>query len=425
MPASGLKALNGKTGDFNMTKIASMILAGGKGKRMDLLCYNRPKPVLPFAGAYKVIDFVLSNCIHSKVASIDILVDHQKEHLSGYLKTWEKSNAGSTTFHILEPKSGSYRGTADAIFQNLEYIKKANPDSLLILAGDHVYRMDYRKMVAFHENIGADITIGAVTVPIEQASRFGTIIAGNDGQISRFEEKPPNPVSNLVSMGIYVFNWKVLQYYLEKDCNQPESSHDFGYSIIPEMIRNSRAYVYKFGGYWQDIGTVDAYYDANMELISVMPALGMNDRWPILSSDFSLLPPKVTNTDIIKYSVISPGCIVKGYVENSILGPGVKIEEQARIKNSIILSNSSIGRFTTVDRCIIDEDVNIRDFCNIGFGAALNFSSMGITVLGKGVVVPQGTVIGQNCRLTSDVQPQDYSPHMLPARSILLQRPSI
>jgi glucose-1-phosphate adenylyltransferase len=408
-----------------MTRIVSMILAGGKGKRMDLLCYNRPKPVLPFAGAFKVIDFALSNCVHSNVASISVLVDHQKEFLAEYLKTWERNNARSTAFQVLEPGCGSYRGTADAIYQNINYVKTQDPDALLVLAGDHVYRMDYGKMAAFHESKGADITIGAVTVPLDQARRFGTIMARENGQIIGFEEKPLNPLSNLVSMGIYIFKWKVLQDYLEQDSRLPNSSHDFGYSIIPEIIKNGRAFAYKFDGYWQDIGTVDAYYNANMELISVMPMLGMNDRWPILNSDFSLLPPKVQNSDNIKYSVISPGCVVKGSVENSILGPGVKVAEQCRIKNSIVLSNSTIGRCTIVDRCIIDEDVNIKEFCYIGFGAARNSNSMGITVLGKGAVVPQGTAIGHSSKVLPDVQPVDFNARTLPARSVVLQHSSI
>ncbi len=408
-----------------MTKIASMILAGGKGKRMDLLCYNRPKPVLPFAGAFKVIDFVLSNCVHSNVAGISVLVDHQKEFLIEYLKTWEHNNAKSTAFQVLEPEYGSYLGTADAVYQNMNYVKKQNPDALLVLAGDHAYRMDYGKMAAFHESKGADITIGVVTVPLEQARRFGTIFTGDNDRITGFEEKPLNPSSNLVSMGIYIFNWRVLEHYLELDSVTSNSSHDFGYSIIPEIIKNGRAYAYKFDGYWQDIGTVEAYYNANMELISVMPMLGMNDRWPILNSDHRLLPPKVVNSENIKYSVISPGCIVRGTVENSILGPGVKIEEQCKIKNSIIFANSSVGRYTIVDRCIIDEDVNIREFCYIGFGAARNSSSMGITVLGKGAVVPQGTAIGHSSKVLPDVQPVDFNARTLPARSVVLQHSTI
>jgi glucose-1-phosphate adenylyltransferase len=402
-------------------KILSMILAGGKGKRMDLLCYNRPKPVLPFAGAFKVIDFVLSNCVHSNIASTAVLVDYQKDYLVDYLRGWEQSNSKSMSFHLLDPKSGSYKGTADAVYQNMDFVKKTNPDALLVLAGDHVYRMDYSKMAAFHKDKGAGVTIGSVTVPLEEAHRFGIIVPDEEGKIISFEEKPLKPAGNLISMGIYMFDWKTLQRYLEDDSRQSDSSHDFGYSIIPQMVKDKLAYTYNFNGYWQDIGTVDSYYEANMELISVLPMLGMNDKWPILSKDFSLLPPQVINNENVKYSLISPGCIIKGNVENSILGPGVRVNEHSRIKNSIVYSNASIGRFTIIDHCIIDEDVNIKEFCYIGFGAAKASRNPGITVLGKGAEIPQGTAIGYGSKVSPDVQPVDFWTKTLPARSVVLR----
>ncbi len=250
-----------------MNKVLAMILAGGKGQRMDVLCRERPKPLLPFAGSFRIIDFSLSNCIHSGIGNIAVVVDYQRQHLLDYLVSGSPwmPNANSS-LSILEPKVGFYMGTADAVYQNLEYIQRHGPDLVLILAADHVYKMDYSKLLAFHERVGAELTIGVASVPIEKADRFGTVFINTEGRIIDFIEKPEVPKSNLVSMGIYAFNRDALAELLIEDAAQQASPHDFGKAIIPKMVKRNKVFAYKFNGYWRDIGTIEAYYEANMDL---------------------------------------------------------------------------------------------------------------------------------------------------------------
>ena len=245
---------------------AALILAGGRGSRMDLFCHLRPKPILPFAGRLHVIDFTLSNCIHSSFVNIAAVVDYQRAYMSEYLQEWAAVNAGSARVSILQPSDGSYGGTADAVYQNLSWLKDEAGDRILVLAGDHVYKMDYRKMLAFHDHVRADATIGVIRIPVDEAHRFGTVAIDSENRVRGFVEKSRAPLSSLASMGIYVFNKDVLCKRLSEDAGKKDSPHDFGYAILPEMVKYDRVFAYEFSGYWQDIGTIDAYYHANMEL---------------------------------------------------------------------------------------------------------------------------------------------------------------
>jgi glucose-1-phosphate adenylyltransferase len=285
------------------------------------------------------------------------------------------------------------------VFQNLEYLKEMGSDRILILAGDHVYNMDYRKMLAFHNSVMADVTVGIVQVPLKQAHRFGTVVVKKEGRILEFIEKASEPKSNLASMGIYIFNKDVLTVSLTEDSHNPGSSHDFGYSILPEMVKKHRVFAYEFPDYWQDIGTVEAYYNANMELLRADPVFSLDRSWPVLTCNGQSTKLDEFENGRIINSLVSPGCVVKGYVENSILSPGVFVGEQARIVNSVIMDNSSIGYHSTVDRCILDEDVKIGDFCYLGFGAPSQPGVWDITLLGKEVNIPPKTAIGRKCKV--------------------------
>ena len=391
-----------------MRNVVAMILAGGRGERMDILCHDRPKPALPFAGGLRVIDFSLSNCIHSQLSNIAVLVDYKRQYISTYLQAWRRVNASDKKFHILGPQNGCYKGTADAIYQNLDYLLRHGPEAVLVLAGDHVYRMDYRKILAFHEQMEADVTVGVVSVPIEQAHRFGITAVDNQGRITDFAEKPMSPVSNLASMGIYIFNRKVLVEHLFEDSTQSNSSHDFGQVIVPRMVRQNKVFAYQFDDYWQDIGTLQAYYEANMELIRELPSLSVNGKWPIFTTNNIMPPPEVIHEDGVKRSLISPGCVIKGRVENSILSPGVIVEEQAVVRNSVIMANTMIGKHSVVDYCILDEDVNVGKFCYIGFGASPTRRNAGITALGKGVKVPSYSAIYSSCKVSADTRPINF-----------------
>jgi glucose-1-phosphate adenylyltransferase len=386
-----------------MTKMLALILAGGQGQRMGLLCNSRPKPVLPFACRFKVIDFTLSNCIHSGVSEIGMLVDHQRRHMSDYIGNWWRINARAANLHILQPKNGSYKGTADAIYQNIDFLQTYSPETTLVLAGDHVYRMDYREMLSFHERVGADVTIGVVSVPIRQAHRFGIVTVDSQERITDFIEKPQRAKSNLASMGIYIFNTQFLLEHLAEDHVDPYSTHDIGSIIIPRMVNRHKVFAYKFRGYWQDIGTIEAYYEANMELVRRLPTLSLNGSWPILTDDYNVIPPKLINCSNVKNSLIGDGCLIEGEVENSILFAGVTIGKWATVRNSIVMSNAMIGRYTTVDYSILDEDVNLGEFCYIGFGDSLTEKEKGITILGKGVKIPDYNAVHHKCRTSADI----------------------
>jgi glucose-1-phosphate adenylyltransferase len=391
------------------TRALALILAGGRGKRMDVLCYLRPKPALPFAGGYRVIDFTLSNCIHSGISDIAALIDYQRVDMAQYLKKWHTTNSQASSLSILPPSSGSYAGTADAVYQNLDVIESQDPDVVFILAGDHVYKMDYRKMLEFHEKMHADATVGIVRVSIEEAYRFGTVKLDTDRRIIDFVEKSSSPETNLASMGIYIFNREMLIQYVSKDADKSSSTHDFGYAILPEIVKKENVFAYEFGGYWQDIGTVESYFEANMELLGIQPRFSLDSNWPILTeTEISEMHMSSNNTGTIVNSLVSEGCVIRGRVNNSILSPGVRIGERTEVRDSILMPDVAIGDDCVIDRCILDQEVSIGNLCYIGVGNRLFPGSWDVTVFGKEVKVPPGITIGRKCRVLPKVDAADF-----------------
>lgn len=405
-----------------MNDTAALILAGGRGKRMDILCHTRPKPALPFAGRFRVIDFSLSNCIHSRISNIAVLTDYQRSYMADYIRRWHRSNAGSTSCRVLEPRAGSYLGTADAVYQNLDYLSNHNADTVLVLAGDHVYKFDYRKMLDFHRETDADVTVGVIPVPLEETHRFGTVTLDASGRITGFQEKSPISRSNLASMGIYVFNSRVLAKRLIEDANDPTSRHDFGHSLLPDMVKRDRVFAYRFEGYWQDIGTVEAYYEANMELTKEQPCFNLNSVAPVMTPEQFLSSPYINKQSGIINSLVSPGCVVRGLVENSVLSPQVWIGEQAVVRNSVIMGSTSIGGHSVVDRCVLDEEVKVGDYCYVGFSPGLIPGDWDITVLGKRVTVPSYTAIGRNCKIMPHIEASDFVTNVVTSGTVLSKR---
>ena len=381
-----------------MGKMIAAILAGGKGTRMDIFCQVRPKPALSFAGKYKFIDFCLSNCAHSEFNNVAVFVDYQRAHLTNYLKVWQNENSRKMAIDILEPENnGFYSGTANAIYQKLHYLKKQTADKVLIMPSDHAYKMDYRKMLAFHEMSKADVTIGVVPVPIEEAHRFGTLTLGVDGHVIEYIEKPDVPKSNLVSMGIYIFNKDLLIERLIEDAAEPSSIHDLAYSITSGVVQRDKVYAYRYDGFWRDIGTIEAYYNTSMALTGKKPPFVLGDVWPILTCENKEPVKKYPHANI-ENSIVSPGCVIKGRVENSILSPGVQIDEQAVVKNSILMSNVSVGLHSVIDSCIADEEVNIGEFCYVGFGNGYNRTTE-CTLLGKRASISSHTAVARGCKI--------------------------
>jgi glucose-1-phosphate adenylyltransferase len=403
-----------------MKRTLALVLAGGRGKRMDILCSRRPKPALPFAGNFRVIDFALSNCLHSKIADIGVLVDYQRKAMAEYLSEWHDANGEATRLRVLPPTLGSYLGTADAVYQNLKYLESEEADTVLVLAGDHVYKMDYRRIVDFHHMLQADVTVGVVRVPPEETHRFGIVSVDAASRVRDFVEKSSRPQGNLASMGIYVFRKDLLMQRLAEDAAEPGSPHDFGYAVIPRMVRQDRVYAYEFDGYWQDIGTMDAYYEANMELLAERPGYSLDSDWPIFCES-PVLPVhvKASEGDVIN-SLISPGCVIKGTVENSVLSPGVRVDEQAVVRDSIIMPRVTIGYRSFIDRCILEDGVHVGRFCYIGFGAGPTTGEGGISVLGGELVIPDHTAIGHDCKVSSDAEREHLKAGVIPSGTTLV-----
>ena len=376
-------------------KCVAMLLAGGQGSRLYALTQNRAKPAVPYGGKYKIIDFPLSNCIHSGIDTVGVLTQYEPLELNAYIgngATWDL-DCMSGGAYVLPPyvkgKKGEwYSGTASAIFQNIHFIEQYNPDYILILSGDHIYTMDYEKMIDAHEERGADATIAVMEVPMAEASRFGIMNTDDDMRIVEFEEKPPVPKNNLASMGIYVFSWKKLREYLIADNQDPNSSNDFGKNIIPNMLNNGeKMFAYLFSGYWKDVGTIDSLWEANMDLLAEKPELDLHDdNWRIYGRNLVLPPHFIGEEASVHNSILCDGCNIYGTVENSILSPGVTVEKGAVVKDSIIMQQTVIRAGSSVTRAIIDEDVTIMEDEKIGGDGK-------ITVVGSELTIPKGAEI--------------------------------
>ena len=402
-----------------MEKTSALVLAGGRGQRMDIFCQRRPKPILPFAGNFHVIDFTLSNCCNSRINDVAVLVDYQRSAMIEYLERWSLANGAVSDLSILQPKTDSYIGTANAVYQNLDYLKSRGQEKVLILAGDHIYRMDYRQMLMFHDEAGADATVASIRVPADQAYRFGTIVVEPRGRVTGFIEKSSNPQSNIASMGIYVFNTDFLARCLKEDAQNPNSPHDFGYSILPKIVKSDRVFAYEFNNYWQDIGNIEAYYETNLRLLKPNPGFEINNSWPILTgSGESQLSPRNEFAKIVN-SLVSDGCVIDGYVENSILSPGVRIEKGAKVTDSIVMANTLVGDYSIVDKSILDEGVEIGTSCSIGLRNDLSGERFGITMVGENVNVPHRTVIGCKSKILPGLRLSDLAPRLIAPGSIV------
>lgn len=375
-----------------------MLLAGGQGSRLYALTSKIAKPAVPFGGKYRIIDFPLSNCVNSGIDTVGVLTQYQPLVLNDYIGNGQPWDLDRTYggVHILSPyqaKHGSewYKGTANAIYQNLPFIQRYNPEYVLILSGDHIYKMNYDKMLAFHKKNGADVTVATIRVPMSEASRFGIVNTGKNGKIEQFEEKPANPKSDLASMGIYIFTAEKLYKYLEKDEQTPNSSNDFGKNILPDMLASGeKMYAYVFSGYWKDVGTIDSLYDANMDLLGEKPVFDIADyNWRIHSRN-PVAPPHYIGPDgVVTRSIVALGCEVDGTVKNSVLSSNVKVEEGAVIEDSVVFSGCTIARGAHIVNAIIDENVVIGENAVVGSGE----TPRKITVLGRDVHIGMCEVI--------------------------------
>lgn len=351
-------------------EIVAMVLAGGQGSRLKLLTKNNAKPAVPFGGKYRIIDFPLSNCTNSGIDTVGVLIQYKPQILNNYIgigRAWDLDrNFGGISLlppYMQETGGWWYKGTANSIYQNMDFIDEYDPEYVLILSGDHIYKMDYNKMLDYHKVHNADATIAVIEVSLKEASRFGIMNVNEDKQIYEFEEKPANPKSTLASMGIYIFNWKTLKKALIEDEANSESSNDFGKDIIPKLLgENKKLMAYPFKGYWKDVGTVESLWEANMDLLNKDVDFDIYDKnWKIYSQAHNKPGQVIGETAKIKNSLITEGCVIEGEVENSVLFSGVHIEKGAKVTNSVIMCDTVIGKNSTVDKAIFGRKVVVKD----------------------------------------------------------------
>ncbi len=385
-------------------EMIAMLLAGGQGSRLYVLTQDTAKPAIPFGGKYRIIDFPLSNCVNSGIDTVGVLTQYQPLELNSYIGNgipWDLNRINGGV-HILPPyvkaDSGEwYKGTANAIYQNIQFIDKYNPEYVLVLSGDHIYKMDYSKMLDYHKANDADCTIAALPVPMEEASRFGIMNTDENNQIYEFEEKPQNPKSNNASMGIYIFTWKKLRKYLIEDENDPDSKDDFGGNILPNMLAaGEKMMAYTFEGYWKDVGTIDSFWEANMDLLNPRIPLALSDPdWKIYSRFDSMVPQYIgTNAQIIE-SMVTENCRIDGKLWYSVLFSGVTVDKGSTLNSSVVMSDTKIGKNVDIKYAIIADDVIIEDGAVIGDSpeSYVNPDDWGIAVIGRGAVVKAGQVV--------------------------------
>ncbi len=376
----------------------AMLLAGGQGSRLYTLTEKTAKPAVPFGGKYRIIDFPMSNCVNSGIDTVGVLTQYQPLVLNEYIgngQPWDldRTHGGVTVLSPYEAKGGKdwYRGTANAIYQNLTFIERYSPEYTLILGGDHIYKMDYSKMLAEHKKNGADCTIAVLEVPMEEASRFGILNTDENNKIYEFEEKPKQPKSNKASMGIYIFTTEVLKKYLIEDEADPNSSNDFGKNIIPNMLNDGmKMYSYTFDGYWKDVGTLTSLWEANMDILGKNPTFNLYDRKFRIFYRHNALPPHRVGEDAkVKNSMLTEGCVIDGTVENSVLSNGVVVERGAVVKDSVIMSGAKICAGAKVEYAIIDSDTVVGAGCQLGEAK----ETQKLLVLGGGMSIPAGTTL--------------------------------
>ena len=402
-------------------EMIAMLLAGGQGSRLGVLTEKVAKPAVAFGGKYRIIDFPLSNCINSGIDTVGVLTQYQPLRLNTHIGIgipWDLDrNVGGVT--VLPPyeKNGNsdwYTGTANAIFQNMAYMETYNPDYVLILSGDHIYKMDYEVMLDYHKANKADVTIACMPVPIEEASRFGVMITDGAGRITEFEEKPEHPRSNLASMGIYIFSWKTLKESLMALKDQPNC--DFGKHILPYCRDNGkRLFAYEFNGYWKDVGTLGSYWEANMELIDIIPEFNLYEEfWKIYTKGDIIRPQYISGESVVERSIIGEGAEIYGEVHNSVIGADVTIEKGAVVRDSIIMKHTRIGAGSQIDKSIIAESVDIGENVVTGVGeeapnvlkpAVYGF---GLVTIAENSVIPSGVKIGKTTAISGETTVVDY-----------------
>ena len=377
----------------------AMLLAGGQGSRLYTLTEKTAKPAVLFGGKYRIIDFPMSNCVNSGIDTVGVLTQYQPMVLNEYIgngQPWDldRLNGGVMVLPPYQGKNGAdwYKGTANAIYQNMQFINRYDPDYVLILSGDHIYKMDYAKMLDAHKKSGADCTIAVLNVPLDQASRVGIMNTDETGRIVEFEEKPKHPKSTKASMGIYIFTKKLLEEYLTKDDADPESAKDFGKNVIPAMLNDGRKMVaYPFEGYWKDVGTLTSLWEANMDLLGTNPEFDLHTKdWRIYSRNNNLPPHFISETATVKNSLITEGCDIRGTVINSVLSNGVTVEEGAVVRDSVLMTDVTVKAGARVEYSIIDSDTVICENASVGKERA---SARGLAVVGEGLVVEAGSVI--------------------------------
>ena len=385
-------------------EMIAMLLAGGQGSRLGVLTHNVAKPAVSFGGKYRIIDFPLSNCINSGVDTVGVLTQYQPLRLNTHIGIgipWDldRNMGGVTVLPPYENASGSdwYSGTANAIYQNIKYIEQYDPEYVLILSGDHIYKMNYNKMLEFHKEKKADLTVAHINVPLEEASRFGILNTDDDLRIVEFLEKPEHPVSTKASMGIYIFNWKVLKEYLIRDEENPESEKDFGKNIIPMLLEEDRRiYAFPFAGYWKDVGTIESLWEANMDLIKRKEDFNISDKtWKIYYRHEGRLPQYIGESAEVTESMISDGTIVLGKVHESIVSSGVSIAQNSKVLGSIIMQNAVIEEGATVVNSIIAEGTVVKSGVTVGH-EEIELGKDMITVIGNFEVVEEDTKVGGN-----------------------------
>ena len=407
-------------------EMIAMLLAGGQGSRLGILTSKVAKPAVAFGGKYKIIDFPLSNCINSGIDTVGVLTQYRPLRLNAHIGIgipWDLDrNIGGVT--VLPPYEKSentdwYTGTANAIYQNLEFMESYNPDYVLILSGDHIYKMDYENMLDYHKANNSDVTIAVMPVPIEEASRFGVVVTDDDKRITEFQEKPEHPKSNLASMGIYIFSWKVLKDSLIKLKDQQNC--DFGKHIIPYCHeRGDRIFAYKFSDYWKDVGTLQSYWEANMGLVDIVPEFNLYEEFSKIYTKSEALPPQyVSDKAVISRSIIGEGCEVYGDVFNSVISPNVIIEEGVTVRDSIIMQGAHIKKGTTLDKVIVAEDAVIGENCELGVfefaesKLSTKIYNCDLSIIGEKTVIPDGVKIGKNTAIVGETDISDYKDGVL------------
>lgn len=400
-------------------KVRAVIMAGGRGTRLKVLTRKRAKPAVPFAGKYRIIDFTLSNCVNSGIFDVLVLTQYRPHSLHEHIglgRPWDLDRSIGGGVRLLQPYIGRadsdwYTGTADSVYQNLNFVKRGEADVILILSGDHIYQMDYGPLLTFHRERKADATVCTIPVPIEEASRYGILEVDSAYRIISFEEKPSKPKGKLASMGVYVFEMDILERALRDDTRRATSAHDFGKDIIPRMVDDRmRVYAYPFGGYWVDVGTIDAYWETHMDLLAHPPPLDLNDRsWVIHTRSEERPPVRIEAGTTIRDSLITDGSVIASgaVVERSVLSPGVYIGPEAIVRETIVLTDTYVEAGAIVERAVIDKNCVVGHKARVG-AIEEDADDLGIVTVGKNTHLPTGTVVGRGARIGSDLRPEDF-----------------